>query len=534
MQQQVKIPFSVTERDAGTTIPSKSIDTKGIVIIGANGAGKTRFGQRIRQYNQNSKFIFSQKSLRITDSINIISLQEAEKQLNHGAVIETSSSGRAARGGSQLHPSYFLNDYTQLLQTLFGENTKISNDYRLKSLQSTNKIEVPKTKLDDVKEIWESVITHRTLELKDSTIMLSGYAGSEMSDGEKLVFYIIGQVVCAIPNQIIIIDEPKNHLHQAIVKPLYDKLQAVRPDCIFVYLTHDIDFAFSRNGFTKIWLKSYEHAFRWDYEILSDDSPIPEQLYLEILGSRRPVIFIEGDTSSKDYLMYQYVFPDYLIKPTGGCAEVKKTVKAFNDQKAFHNIDSYGIIDRDRLPDEAVSTLNEKNIWVLNVAEVENLLLIEPIVKAMSEHMGKNSEQVFEQVKTNIITFFTNQLGSQTLLHLKDNLRKELASISDFNGTEISAVSTEVKSSFDAIDLSSKYAEIKSEFEEYISTKNYEKILTVLNHKKAVIPQSKVCNLCDIKDKHAYFDQVVSLLKKDTELAKTIKDGIKSCIQGSS
>mgnify|MGYP003460021106 CR=1 FL=1 len=42
----------------------------------------------------------------------------------------------------------------------------------------------------------------------------------------------------------------------------------------------------------------------WDYEILNEEMPIPEQLYLEVLGSRKPVIFLEGDNSSIDYEIY--------------------------------------------------------------------------------------------------------------------------------------------------------------------------------------------------------------------------------------
>ena len=76
--------------------------------------------------------------------------------------------------------------------------------------------------------------------------------------------------------------------------------------------------------------------------------PIPEQLYLEILGSRLPVIFIEGDNSSIDYEIYSQVFTDYTLKPVNSCTKVIQIAKSFNDAFEIHHIKSYGIIDRDR------------------------------------------------------------------------------------------------------------------------------------------------------------------------------------------
>ena len=38
-----------------------------------------------------------------------------------------------------------------------------------------------------------------------------------MSDGERAIFYFIGEVLCAKENSLIIIDEPENHLHKSIL-----------------------------------------------------------------------------------------------------------------------------------------------------------------------------------------------------------------------------------------------------------------------------------------------------------------------------
>lgn len=240
-----------------------------------------------------------------------------------------------------------------------------------------------------------------------------------------MIFYLIGEVVSVPEDSIVIIDEPEMHIHKSIVKTLFDLIEKERDDCSFIYLTHDIDFAFTRQNAKKIWTKGYEKDV-WDYEILDNEAPIPEQLYLEVLGSRKPVLFIEGDNSSIDYELYEQVYSDRTLKPLGSCDKVIQTVKSFNEQKDFHHIKSNGIIDRDRRTQEDISRLNKKNIWVLDVAEAENLLLLEDIVKIVAKHMGKNPDDVFSEVKNNIIKFFRSQLESQVLLHFKEELKHQL------------------------------------------------------------------------------------------------------------
>ncbi|GAH33976.1 unnamed protein product, partial [marine sediment metagenome] len=79
-----------------------------------------------------------------------------------------------------------------------------------------------------------------------------------MSDGERVVFYLIGAVISVPENSIIVIDEPEMHIHKSITKKLWDKIEQERTDCTFIYLTHDIDFASSRQEATKIWAKGFD------------------------------------------------------------------------------------------------------------------------------------------------------------------------------------------------------------------------------------------------------------------------------------
>ena len=90
-----------------------------------------------------------------------------------------------------------------------------------------------------------------------------------------------------------------------------------------------------------------------------------------------------------------------MVKPMGGCQKVIETTKAFAQLKDFHTLDSKGIVDRDRRTQGEIDYLREQHIYVPDVAEVENLLLLEPVIKTVARRLMREPEAVFSQVKSN-------------------------------------------------------------------------------------------------------------------------------------
>ncbi|MCP1253500.1 MULTISPECIES: DUF4435 domain-containing protein [Elizabethkingia] len=520
----------------GSIDPAISIDFEQLVIVGANGSGKTRFGSDIeRRYLAQTHRISAQKSLTFPNEISPKSKKRAEIEFLYGyynAAYDEQRNVQSKTGnrwGSNLNTS-LLNDYEQLLVLLHTEEYEDSLNYK------EGRTEKPLTKLDRVQRIWELVLPHRKLYKNAGIIQVyplgqstSKYNASEMSDGERVIFYLAGQVVCAPLNSIIIIDEPEMHIHSSLIKIFFDLIEAERPDCSFIYLTHNIDFAFTRQNAKKIWAKSYEGNV-WDYEILDESLSIPEQLYLDVLGSRKPIIFLEGDSSSIDYELYEQVFDDKTLKPIGSCDKVIQIVKAFKEQQSFHHIESFGIIDRDRRQNTDIVILNRNGIWVLDVAEVENLLLIEQIVREVAIHMGRSADEVFGYVQQNIINFFRSQIENQVLLYYKDVLRRKYLELSNFTSNNITSVLVEIDSKYTGINKKEIYNQIDSEFKSILEREDYGSILRVFNLKNALIPKSEVCELTGIRNKHEFKNLVITLLKRKDEISNNIKEGIKSKI----
>ena len=60
----------------------------------------------------------------------------------------------------------------------------------------------------------------------------------------------------------------------------------------------------------------------WDYEVLPPHSQLSDEVYLAIMGSRKPVLFIEGDgIHSIDARLYPLLFKDYSVKSLGAATK---------------------------------------------------------------------------------------------------------------------------------------------------------------------------------------------------------------------
>lgn len=514
------------------TLPTKlnaaqpvRLDTRVLVVIGANGIGKSSFGRDLLdRYPAQAEKIAGIHALFIT--------QEET---------EAPKGNELSRLQSMIQGRLFmprLSDYEKLILHLQTEEFEAAVNYK-EACKSSPDLPPPLTKIDQIQAIWEKMFPHNRLLRKSGFIEVistgqcnsGAYTAGRMSDSEKLVFYLIGAVLCSRPGAVLVIEEPETLLHNFIKTQLWDEIEAIRPDCTYIYLTHDIDFAASRADSKRIWIRSYNaDAKIWDYELIEGNDSFPEEVYMEILGSRKPILFIEGtDSNSIDSRLYPLIFPDYMVKPMGGCQKVIETTKAFSQLKDFHMLDSKGIVDRDRRTQGEIDYLREQHIYVPEVAEVENLLMLEAVVKTVARRLMKNPEEVFKQVKDNVIRLFEKELDAQVILHAKHPVRKKLETAVDRKITTVEQLADHVENIRRNIHVGEIYQTIRDKFLGYAETGDYKSILRVYNQ-KGMLPQSRLCSICGISNKESYLNLLLSILKENKEDAEAIRRAIKESL----
>lgn len=177
------------------------------------------------------------------------------------------------------------------------------------------------------------------------------YSIAELSDGERNALLIAGDVLTAQPGSLIVIDEPERHLHRSIVSPLLTSLFAKRLDCAFIVSTHDVELPLD-NPSAKVMLirgchYAQAHAAAWDFDILENGEQIDPDVKRDIMGARRKIIFVEGDSRSLDRSIYSQVFPQTSIIPKGNCREVEQSTRVVRATGDMHWVQAWGIVDGD-------------------------------------------------------------------------------------------------------------------------------------------------------------------------------------------
>ncbi|MDE6831984.1 MAG: DUF4435 domain-containing protein, partial [Muribaculaceae bacterium] len=301
----------------------------------------------------------------------------------------------------------------------------------------------------------------------------------------------------------------------------------LRPDCTMVYTTHDFEFASTRQGASVIWVREYDPAnSQWDYEILPPGSPLSEEMYMSLIGARKPVLFIEGDgVRSIDSKLYPLIFKDYTVKSLGSCNKVIEATRTFNDLNTLHHMVSRGIVDRDRRDAGEVDYLRRKNIMVPDVAEIENLLLLEEVVRAVASARGYNESTVAKRVRQTIIKMFAAEYREQALMHTRHHVKRTVEYRIDGRFTDISQLERHIAGLVGEIRPRHYYDELCRQFKQYINDADYESILRVYNQ-KSMLPNSNVAGLVGLHNKDAYIAEIIALLKADGEAAERIRKAV--------
>ncbi len=517
---------------------------KPIVLLGANGSGKTRFGVKIEELNDLSfnninqleeshiHRLSAQKSLIISTSISIFDHESSEKNLFLGT---SDYHGTKNIYRFQANPATsLLNDYQQALSLLFS-NAQIElqreHDEAKKCSKEGKMIPAPiETVVDKAQRIWNTLLPHRALDLSGNGVHVNyndqKYHGKEMSDGERVILYMICQALVVKPKTLFIIDEPELHINKSIVNELWTLLESERNDCIFMYLTHDIDFAVSRSNAQYMWIKSFDGT-SWGYEFLDTESlpDLPNELLFEILGTRQKIVFVEGTKDSYDYKLYQELYREkgYHVIPCGGCQDVIRVVKAKKTYEKLQQIEAYGIVDRDFRCENEIAKLKENGVYTLGVAEVENLFLVPELLEIMERVLGCDPGTA-KEAEGFIIKMYNDCKNMQILEALSKEITFQL-SLFELGRNQYTdeEIWKKIQSRFTIENIEAWHSE-KEDI--YNSANTLPEILAIFNFKEL---SKKISSKFGLSNKD-FPKRVITVLSKDNTVKKEILTALSSYI----
>ncbi|MCM1163413.1 MAG: DUF4435 domain-containing protein [Muribaculaceae bacterium] len=491
-----------------------------IVIIGANGSGKTRFAARMAADAEGNAFRLSA----------LKALYDRDRQDPTPGSIDCLYH-EATRGASIMRPD-LKGEFERMIALMINEEMLSLIDYKFRRLTDR----LPATRLEQVIRRFERVFPDNKVLIESGRMLFSrddtddAWSPAKLSDGEKAVMYYLGAVTFAPRGSLVFVDSPGMFLHPSSIRSVWDEVERMRPDCTFVYVTHDLQFASTRTGGQAIWVKSCDPgAGAWDYDFLSESDGLTDEAVMAILGARKPVLFIEGDgINSIDARLYPLIFNDYTVKSLGGCDRVIESTRTFNSLRSFHNLEAFGIVDRDRRDDGEVEYLRRKQVFVPEVAEIENLFMLEDVVSAMAHAGHKNPQEVVDRVKRTILRLFDGELRLQALQHTRHRVKKAVEHRIDGRFANIGQLEVHISQLADEINPRGIYEQLCRDFRRYIHDKDYASVLRVYN-RKTMISESHVSRLCGLRhdSMDAYIGAVLDLLRRDRPEAATIRQAVR-------
>lgn len=494
---------------------NRIVNARRITVVGGAGAGKSRFVKELVRLNADKAFCLSAVSAPFVDrseselpgSIDVLYREAVERM----PYLKTDAQ-------SQLDRLVYLlvSDEFELL---------LSHKYS----RSNSQVNANASRLEKVQRVWQRAFPGHRIVVHNGMMWFSTESGTDLiganqlSRSEMAVLYYAAAVLYAPRNGIIFVDEPSIFLHPTTLAAVWDIIESLRPDCRFVYDTVDAVFVNTRMRNLCIWVKSYDAQQRvWDYALMEPDE-MQRGLSVDLMGTRRPVLFVEGDFAhSIDSRLYSLIFPEYTVRPLGSCDKVIETVRTFGDMHQLHQLESRGIVDRDRRTDQEVGYLRRKGVMVADVAEVENLFLLEDVVRAMSRRYRRSEEEVFSRVRRHIVAEFRKMYEAQALQHVRYRIKREVETKIDARFTCITAMELHLQALHTRLNPRKQYTELCRIFKGYADAGDYSSILKVFNH-KPMLASCGVAQLLGLHNREEYIANVIRALRSTSSEAECIR-----------
>jgi len=245
------------------------------------------------------------------------------------------------------------------------------------------------------------------------------YNIDRMSDGERAALLLTGAVLTSPKNTVVAIDEPERHLHPGIAGHLIGALVRSRLDLGYIVSSHNLSLIEWLAPDIILHVRNSEvvteqpEIRRYEVHFIKADDGVPDDVKLAVLGTRKALLFVEGDRNSHDQALYSLFNSEHHIVPRGGSEEVIQSVRGLAANGAYTWVSACGLIDGDGRGEVEAQTLAQDGIYCLSVPTIENLFFLPDVYRIMAgviaQHEGGFAEQRITALEKSLLTLFAEQ-----------------------------------------------------------------------------------------------------------------------------
>jgi hypothetical protein len=217
-------------------------------------------------------------------------------------------------------------------------------------------------------------------------------------------------------------------------------------------------------------------------------------MLLRILGSRKPVLFVEGEHGSIDQAVFRAVYAGWLIVARGNADKVIEATKALRGIPQLHHLRVAGIIDRDFRSDDEIAALTSQGLRLLGVAEVENLLCLEGVVRIVAARLELDVEEKVAEMTA----FVTDRLREELEVQASALTAEEVAfrmNLLDMKARGADAIKQSMGAVVGAIDVEAVFKRHHDELERVAERRDLLAALRRFNRKSLPDEASRLFDL---------------------------------------
>ncbi len=223
-----------------------------------------------------------------------------------------------------------------------------------------------------------------------------------------------------------------------------------------VVISHDLEFVAGRHGL-KYVLKDYQPP-KWKIETVPEDSGFSESITTLILGSRKPILFVEGTGASLDRAIYRACYPDWTVIPRKSCEKVIHAVVTMRANDQLTRVTCSGIVDADDYAPDEIAYLGTKGVAVLPVSEIENLFLLPAVldsIAATEGYVGAALDGLRGQLLTELFAHAADPRNKRdsVLRYVRRRIDRTLKKIDLSAAMDVSTLASEYAASTSALDV---------------------------------------------------------------------------------
>jgi hypothetical protein len=209
----------------------------------------------------------------------------------------------------------------------------------------------------------------------------------------------------------------------------------------------------------KFVIRDYTPAPTWLIEEVPENSGFDDEIATLILGSRKPILFVEGTERSIDRAIYRCCFAEWTVIPRGSCEDVVHSVVTMRRNASLTRVTCFGIVDADDYNADEIEHLLRLGVATLPVSEIENLILLPDVSRAIAEGEGLAGTElaarltdlkdaVFETLKSDAA------IDAVVARHCKRRIDRVLKKIDLGRTNDVSGITLEYQRQTAALDIS--------------------------------------------------------------------------------